>query len=150
MRFTAVSEDGAVLHRADFYSVGGGFVLAGSELDSGVSAGGAAAPAEIPHPFRSADELLQRCRDAGLEIHELVRANERAWRAESETTALLLEIWTVMQACIQRGFEAEGLLPGSLRVRRRAPRLFRQLQEGGAVGSMQIMDWVNAFALAVN
>src|SRR4030095_13861843 len=106
--------------------------------------------AQPPHPFASAQELLQACRDHGLELHELVLENEKAFRPEAETRAALLHIWSVMQDCIERGLHAKGLLPGVLKVRGRAARLQRRLLEAGEPRPLDAMDWVNAFALAVN
>ena len=147
MRFTALDAAGAVLHREEFYSTGGGFVARAAEFGRPATAG---AGTQVPHPFQSATGLLQACRDAGLELHELVLANERAFRSDVETAAALLGIWAVMHACIERGFRATGLLPGVLKVRRRAARLHRMLVETGEHRPLDVMDWVNAFALAVN
>ncbi len=147
MRFTALDASGAILHREEFYSTGGGFVARAAEFGRPATAG---AGAPVPHPFQSAKDLLQACRDEGLELHELVLANERAFRPDAETAAALLGIWSVMHACIERGFRATGLLPGVLKVRRRAARLHRMLVETGERRPLDVMDWVNAFALAVN
>jgi len=111
-------------------------------------AGGAAVA--VPHPFDSARELLQSCRENGLELHELILANERAFRGDAATTAALLRIWHVMHGCIEAGFRGTGLLPGVLKVRRRAARLHRVLTESAEARPLDVMDWVNAFALAVN
>ncbi|MBV8877817.1 MAG: L-serine ammonia-lyase [Gammaproteobacteria bacterium] len=146
MRFTALGAGKRVLSEEDFYSVGGGFIVRGDEVE-------AAGPHERPPPpyaFSSAEELLALCREHGLEIFELVLANERTWASESEVRAGLLHIWQVMQACVQRGFQQSGLLPGVLKVRRRAPRLYRMLTECATVKPLDVMDWVNAYALAVN
>jgi L-serine dehydratase len=165
MRFTALDAERRVLHREESYSIGGGFVVGadpgGSGGDGSAGPGrkvgahaAAAAPGtparELPYPFSSGAELLERCRAHGLDVHELVAANERAFRPDAETRAQLLQIWAVMQSCIDRGFGAQGLLPGVLKVRRRAPKLYRQLTEATQASPMQAMDWVNVFALAVN
>jgi len=147
MRFTALDATGEVLHREEFYSTGGGFVAWAAEFGRPATAG---ATAQVPHPFQSAKDLLQACRDQGLELHELVLANERAFRPDAETAAALLAIWAVMNACIERGFRATGLLPGVLKVKRRAARLHRMLVETSEHRPLDVMDWVNAFALAVN
>jgi L-serine dehydratase len=147
MRFTALGADGAILCREEYYSTGGGFVARADELNAPATAG---TKVDVPYPFDSAGELLDRARGAGLELYELVMANEDAYRERAQTRAALLKIWAVMQACIERGFEAQGLLPGVLKVRRRAPKLYRQLTETAVASPMQAMDWVNAFALAVN
>jgi len=146
MRFTALGEHRHTLREEDYFSIGGGFVLRGDET--------AVAPSgqpPAPYPFDSGDELLVRCREQGLELFELVMANERVWRTEQEVRAGLLRLWNVMQACVERGFRQTGLLPGVLKVRRRAPKLYRMLMESkGGVNPLDVMDWVNAWALAVN
>jgi L-serine dehydratase len=147
MRFTALDTAGGVVHRDEFYSVGGGFITPAG--DFGRAEPGWVGPA-LPHPFASAQELLSACRDQGLELHELVLANERAFRPDEETTAALLRVWSVMSDCIERGFRGTGLLPGVLKVRRRAARLHRMLVESAEHRPLDVMDWVNAFALAVN
>ena len=147
MRFTALAADHSVLCREEYYSTGGGFIARADEL------GGpnvAAKQVMVPYPFDSAEELLGAARAHGLELHELVLANESVSREQAATRGALLNIWAEMQACVERGFHAQGLLPGVLKVRRRAPKLYRQLLEAGSTSPMQAMDWVNAFALAVN
>jgi L-serine dehydratase len=145
MRFTAHDAALQVLAREEYYSIGGGFIVqAGAEVNIG------AARAAPPYEFNSAARLLEHGRTHGLEIHELVLARERTWRSEAEVRAGLLRIWQVMQDCVRRGFEAQGLLPGVLGVRRRAPKLYRQLVSGSASNPMHALDWVNVFALAVN
>jgi L-serine dehydratase len=147
MRFTAHDAKGEVLAREEFYSVGGGFIVRAGEEAPAAGAAGAAA---VPHPFASGAQLLDSARRAGLELYELVMANERVWRSEREIREGLMRIWNVMQSCVDRGFEAQGLLPGVLNVRRRAPKLHRILTSEQAAGGLDVMDWVNAFALAVN
>jgi len=147
LRFTAMDAQGDVLRREELYSTGGGFVVRAE--DFGRPPAGSAEVA-LPHPFTSSRELLDVCRDNGLELHELVLANERAFRPEPETRAALLHLWAVMSDCIERGFRGTGLLPGVLKVRRRAARLHRLLAESSEQRPLQVMDWVNAFALAVN
>ena len=135
------------LLRDEFYSTGGGFIVRAAEF--GRASSGRAETAQS-HPFASAQELLAACRNEGLELHELVLVNERAFRADAETTAALLRIWSVMHDCIERGFKGSGMLPGVLKVRRRAARLHRMLVESSEQRPLDVMDWVNAFALAVN
>ena len=147
MRFTALAADGGVLREEDYYSIGGGFIVHGDQAE----AAEAHAHPPPPYPFASGDELLAQCREHGLEIFELMLANERAWASDAEVRAKLLKLWQVMQACVERGFRQSGLLPGVLKVRRRAPRLYRMLTESGpTVKPLDVMDWVNAYALAVN
>ncbi len=144
MRFSAFDVAGGLLSSDTFYSIGGGFIVRGEEPGAGDEAGEVA----VPFPFGNAAELLEQCRRHGLSIHALVLANEGAWRPEEQTRAQLLELWEVMRACVRQGFAAEGVLPGVLKVPRRAPRLYRELCGEGAAGDF--MDWVNAYALAVN
>ncbi|HET7757768.1 MAG TPA: L-serine ammonia-lyase [Steroidobacteraceae bacterium] len=146
MRFSALGAGRRVLREEDYYSIGGGFIVRGDEAEA--RATGAHAPP--PHAFGSAAELLARCQEHGLEIFELMLANERTWAPETQVRAQLLHIWQVMQGCVERGLRGSGVLPGVLRVRRRAPRLFRQLTDSPAAGPLDAMDWVNAWALAVN
>jgi L-serine dehydratase len=146
MRFTALGAGGERLREEDYYSIGGGFVVRGDEEEA-PEAHSHAAP---PYPFTSGAELLELCREHGLEIFELMLANERTWATEEQVRSRLLGIWQVMQACVERGFHQSGLLPGVLKVRRRAPRLYRQLIEAGTAKPLDVMDWVNAYALAVN
>ena len=147
MRFTALDAAGAAICREEYYSTGGGFVARADELAAPATA---ATTVRVPYPFESAEELLDKARAGGLELHELVLANEAAYREPAATRAALINIWSVMQSCVERGFHAQGLLPGVLKVRRRAPKLYRQLTETGSGSPMAAMDWVNAFALAVN
>src|ERR1700722_19897012 len=144
MRFTAQDAALTVLAREEYYSIGGGFVIrAGAETNAG------AARREPPYEFNSGARLLEHGRSQGLEIHELVLARERTWRTDTEIRSGLMRIWQVMQDCVRRGFEAQGLLPGGMGVRRRAPKLYRQLMSE-PLSPMHALDWVNVFALAVN
>jgi L-serine dehydratase len=146
MRFSALGAQRTMLREEDYFSIGGGFIVRGDETP--VAAAGVP-PA--PYPFGSGDELLLRCREQGLEIFEIVMANERRFRTEEEVRTGLLRLWGVMQACVARGFRQTGLLPGVLKVRRRAPKLYRMWTEGKAAPTpLEVMDWVNAWALAVN
>jgi L-serine dehydratase len=145
MRFTAHDASLEVLLREEYYSVGGGFI---------VKAGDAGGTLEARRParleFDSGAKLLELGRRHGLEMHELMLERERTWFDDAEIRARLTRIWQVMQDCVRRGFEAQGLLPGVLGVRRRAPKLHRQLMSGDPSSPMHALDWVNAFALAVN
>ncbi len=147
MRFTARDAQGATLLTEEMYSIGGGAVQREGEMEPATGAGSAAEP---PLPFGSGDELLVQCERAGLAIDGLMRVNERVFRSDAEIDAKLARIWSVMQACVQRGFAAEGVLPGVLRLSRRAPRLKRELDSEAPLGPVDPMEWVNAWALAVN
>jgi L-serine dehydratase len=147
MRFTARDAAGRTLLAEEMYSVGGGAVQREGESEAATGAGTAA---DIPLPFANGAELLEQCERAGLSIDGLMRVNERAMRSDAEIDARLARIWDVMQACVQRGFAAEGILPGVLKVPRRAPRLKRELDAEAPRGPVDPMEWVNAWALAVN
>ncbi|HEX7047032.1 MAG TPA: L-serine ammonia-lyase [Gammaproteobacteria bacterium] len=146
MRFTALDANSNTLHAQEYFSVGGGFIVRADDTGDGSVQTGEA----VPYEFESAEQLLALCREHGLKIHELVMANEKTWRSEDEIRAKLLEIWQVMQDCVTRGAREEGFLPGGLNVKRRAPRLFRELQSESKRDNMDVLDWVNGFALAVN
>jgi L-serine dehydratase len=148
MRFTALDASGGVLHRVEFFSTGGGFIVRAD--DYGKAAEGVT-EVQVPHAFTSAHELLEMARGSGLELYELMLENERAFRPDAATRAALLHLWSVMDGCIERGFQANGLLPGVLKVRRRAARMQRVLMEQSAQPRpLDALEWVNAFALSVN
>ncbi|WP_336852316.1 L-serine ammonia-lyase [Sinomonas albida] len=141
---------GPVLHDATFFSVGGGFIVregeeaaAQKELDESKK--------ELPLPFRTAAELLGRCASKGLSISDIMLVNERASRTEEEIREGLLHIWRVMEACVESSLKREGLLPGGLKVRRRAPDWHeRLLKEDKDRDPIYWQEWVNLIALAVN
>jgi len=144
MRFIARDSDGAELAARVFFSLGGGFIRAEDEALPSTSA-------PLPFEFRSADDLLRHARESGLSISGLMLRNEAALRPEAETRAALLRVWATMRECIARGCEREGVLPGGLKVPRRAPRLHRELTaRQGADDPLAVIDWVSAWALAVN
>jgi L-serine dehydratase len=148
MTFVAYDGAGAVLRSRTYYSVGGGFVVdeaaAGADRikpDSTV----------VRYPFLTGAQLLDVTSRTGLSISEVMLANERSWRSEADIRAGLLEIWRVMRECVQRGCERDGVLPGGLKVRRRAAELRRGLEaDAGTADPLHAMDWVTLFALAVN
>jgi len=156
MRMTALDAAGSLLADRCYFSVGGGFVIEG---------GTAAAPADAsaglawPHPFRTGDELISCARQRGLTVARLMLDNEGAWRSAEDVRAGVLRIWQAMQQCVRRGFGVDNAsaaerLPGNLNIRRRAPQLYRELlaRDAAADGAdpLAAMDWVNAFAMAVN
>ncbi|NEX62799.1 L-serine ammonia-lyase [Noviherbaspirillum galbum] len=150
MRFIAYDAQGAELCSKLYYSVGGGFVV--NEEAAGIDRIVPDTTA-VPYPFNSAEELLALCRQHGFSISQLMLENEKSWRPEAETRAGLLKIWQVMQECVRKGCEAEGLLPGALKVKRRAAELYRDLSskpEANLRDPLTTLDWVNLYALAVN
>jgi L-serine dehydratase len=146
IRFTATGVDPALSFSRDYYSIGGGFILSAEDPDP---AGGGSLPAP-PYPYRSASELLALTRRHRLSIPDLVRANEASAQPEAAVEQGLDRLWLAFQSCVQRGLTTEGTLPGGLKVVRRAPRLYQKLLQSPSSDGFDIMDWVNAYALAVN
>ena len=149
MRFTAFADDETPLANGEFFSVGGGFVVSREEAASGET-GAAPPPRPVRYPFDTAAELLATGHEHGLSIADVVRANELAWRPAVNTDAALDRIWQVMEECIERGCRGEGILPGGLKVRRRAAKLYRSLSGEPTADPLTTLDWVSLFALAVN
>ncbi|MPY98041.1 MAG: L-serine ammonia-lyase [Actinophytocola sp.] len=148
MMFHAFDRAGTVLSVRTYYSVGGGFVLGEDEA-------GAAAivedPTPVPFPFATAEELLAHTSRTGRSISSLMMANETVRRSEDDVRAGLLHIWSVMAECVERGTSTTGVLPGGLKVRRRAAKLNEQLAVADNIGDpLYAMEWVTLFALAVN
>ncbi|MEU6472148.1 L-serine ammonia-lyase [Streptomyces massasporeus] len=146
MTLWAYDASGAELLTKTYYSVGGGFVVdedaVGADrikLDDTV----------LKYPFRTGDELLRLTEETGLSISALMLENERAWRSEDEIREGLLEIWQVMRDCVARGLSQEGILPGGLKVRRRAANTARKLRSEGDPLALA-MEWITLYAMAVN
>ncbi|NJO40137.1 MAG: L-serine ammonia-lyase [Cyanobacteria bacterium RU_5_0] len=150
MRFTASDATGQEIAREVFYSVGGGFIVNEKEIQA------ESTPDKkviFPYPFKKAIDLLTLCQQHHLSISQLMMANEKTLRSEEQIREGLFQIWNVMQQCVQKGCNHEGVLPGGLNVKRRAPELYRQLAKNvncDANDPLQIIDWVNLFAIAVN
>lgn len=150
LRFTARDVGGACLYTRDYYSVGGGFVVTDGEDEAALTPG---RNVFQPYPYDSADELIAICKGEGLSVAAVMMANEQVWRSESETCAFLDRVRDAMMGCIDRGISQTGILPGGLRVRRRANELFRELTEkpeASMKDPLTVLDWVNLYALAVN
>jgi L-serine dehydratase len=154
MRLSAFDEQGGPLLAKVYYSVGGGFVLSDEVAADGTRQKTVAPDASVlPLPFSSGAQLLELTRVHRCSIADVMRRNERHWRSDAEIDAGLLKIWQVMQACVVRGCRTEGVLPGGFKVRRRAAALFRDLTshpEAALKDPLQVLDWVNLYALAVN
>ncbi len=144
MRFTALAADGSTLLTEDYYSLGGGFVARGDEPEASNQVG------EPPFPFTSGAGLLDLAEKNSMTIAELVLRNEQQWRSGEEVVNRLMAIWSAMQSCVARGLRTEGVLPGPLSVTRRAPKLYKKLDERVTQDGLDAMDWVNIFAIAVN
>lgn len=150
MRFSAYDQEGNTLLSACYYSVGGGFIVNENAHDDDAIIDD---PMQLPHPFTSGAELMARCKETGLSVSALMMQNELAWHKEEDIKTRLLNLWQVMDRCIERGCKTEGILPGGLKVKRRASKLYRQLKSShgdGASDPLNIMDWVTLYALAVN
>lgn len=150
MTFAALNAESAFLDAATYYSVGGGFVVDETAI-------GADRIREdvtpLPYPFDTAAQLLHLCHTHSMSISQIMLENEKAWRSEAEIRSGLLHIWEVMQNCVQRGVNAEGILPGGMKVKRRAAELYRKLierPEANLQDPLNVMDWVNVYAIAVN
>jgi L-serine dehydratase len=150
MRFTARDAAGKTLAEYVCYSIGGGFVVDEAEAAEDRLTSD---DTKLPFPYGSGDDLLRMAAASGKSVSEMTLANELCWRSEAEIRAGLLRIWEVMQLCVERGCRQEGVLPGGLKVRRRAPDLYRKLTDRGnaaASDPLATLDWVDLFALAVS
>jgi L-serine dehydratase len=149
MTMIAMSQSEETIREKTYYSVGGGFVV-----DPSADGEDRIVTDETPLPyaFTTGKRLLELCNEHGLSISTLMLKNEMAWREESEIRRQMLEIWQVMQDCVERGCQIEGILPGGLKVKRRAAIMYRRLQTECPLSKMPLsfMDWVNLWALAVN
>ncbi|MDW5264187.1 MULTISPECIES: L-serine ammonia-lyase [Acidobacteriaceae] len=173
MRFSAFDDAGTLLAEEIFYSIGGGFILSGTEFEAQRTAS-SATTRTVPYPFRSADELLSTAAAHNLTIAQLMLSNEVALLSDSSVSinrppsaeplhspvtpeqkikASILTLWHTMQSCTARGIATEGILPGGLNVRRRAPRLVQRLETEGSkypLDPLAPLDWVTVYAMAVN
>ncbi len=157
MRFSAFDSAGGLLLERIFFSIGGGFIVSADEF---AAAQGTQTPVDddgtrVPYPFHSAQELLERAATGNITIAQLMLANEcalvesAAGTAEEEVRRGVLRIWQVMRECTQQGIEAEGILPGGLKVRRRAAKLAARLRTG-VKDPLSQLDWITVYAMAVN
>lgn len=146
-------EGDTLIFEQTYYSIGGGFIIEESHFaNAREEAARFDAAHPIPYPFESGAELLEQCQESGLSISGLMLANEKVFRSEAEIKAGLRKIWQAMQGCVERGCKSEGVLPGGLKVKRRAPALYRQLcgETSFNKDPLMVMEWVDLFALAVN
>ena len=157
MRFSAFDSDRGLLLERIFFSIGGGFIVSAEEFAAAQGTQTAVDDKRgVPYPFHSAQELLERAAAANITISQLMLANEcgllgseRAGTAEQEVRRGILRIWQVMRECTQRGIESEGILPGGLKVRRRAAKLAARLR-AGLKDPLSQLDWITVYAMAVN
>ncbi len=144
MRFVALDGHGTELRSDDYFSLGGGFIARNDEPEA------AANDQEPPLPYSTSESLLALAAEHGLSIAELVRRNEQTWRDAASLDAGIDGIWEAMNACIERGMRTEGVLPGQMSVLRRAAKLAKRLRQRGEPQALDAMEWVNAYAIAVN
>ena len=150
MRFTAYDAEQRILLEKVFFSIGGGFIV---DESSGEVSLKLKTAAQVPYPFSTGKELLHQANKAGLTISSLMLANEAQTVSQSVVSERLIELWRVMNDCIEKGIVSEGIMPGGLKVKRRAPQLYRQLRHRSKTDthdSLLILDWVTLYALAVN
>ncbi|MCB1465840.1 MAG: L-serine ammonia-lyase, iron-sulfur-dependent, subunit alpha, partial [Rhizobiaceae bacterium] len=136
-----------------YYSVGGGFVVSDEELQRQKTSSKASTGKRVPYPFRNAAEMLAMASRSGLSIAEMKRANEESHRSREELDAGLDDIWSAMLGCIERGLSQEGIMPGGLKVKRRARRIHDKLQEewqSNRPNPLLANDWLSVYAMAVN
>ena len=151
MTFTAFDENGILLVQKTYYSVGGGFVLDDTSADGEPVV--KADDTDVPYLFTTGDHLLELCAEHKLSISEVMMRNECIWRSEDEVRSELLTLWQIMQECVKRGCQESGILPGGMKVKRRAAELFQLLNshpEAALCDPLTVIDWVNLYALAVN
>jgi L-serine dehydratase len=147
MTFQAFDADGAQLDHRTYYSVGGGFVVSDEPGGPRVVAD----PTPVAFPFSSGKQLMEHCERERLPVSGIMMANELSWRTEEQVRSDLLHIWAVMQECVANGSESTGVLPGGLKLRRRAAALRASLEAGdGGADPLRTLDWVGLYALAVN
>lgn len=150
MIFYAYDSNANVLSKRAYYSIGGGFIVDEVAIEGGFTP---PSPSTLPYPFTSAAELLALCKRHQKPISQIMLENECVWRSEDTIRHELLQIWHVMQACVARGCDREGILPGGMKVKRRAADLHRKLlsaPEAALRDPLTVLDWVNLYALAVN
>ncbi|CAM8663730.1 SdaA L-serine deaminase [Comamonadaceae bacterium] len=154
MRLVALDAAGEELANRVYYSVGGGFIVSDEVAADGSRQKVIAPDATVlPLPFTSGEMLLEVAHREDLSIAQVMRRNEQHWRSDAEIDAGLLRIWQVMQDCVKRGCATEGVLPGGFKVKRRAKALRDALvskPEEALRDPLQVLDWVNLYALAVN
>ncbi|MHB1020902.1 MAG: L-serine ammonia-lyase [Acidobacteriaceae bacterium] len=155
LRFSALDAIGSLLAETIFYSIGGGFIV--SEAERLAGSVGSVPQRSVPYPFSNAAELLAAAAAHQLRIWQLMLRNECALLEQSQPEETeqairnkILDLWQAMQQCTERGMRIEGILPGGLNVRRRAPQLARRLQTQGSKDPLAPLDWITVYAMAVN
>lgn len=153
MMLEALDAKGGLVLRQVFYSIGGGFIVTEEELEANKQGGPQDAAVDCPYPFATAAEMLRFAAKSGLTIAEMKRENENAVRPAEVVDQGIKEIWQAMNGCIDRGLTGGGILPGGLKVRRRAGAIYRALKEESGRNDCQphvVNDWISVYAMAVN
>ncbi|WP_417685777.1 L-serine ammonia-lyase [Roseibium sp.] len=153
MTFRLVGEDGRAIDEFVYYSVGGGFVVTEAELSNTRNARDELKSQDVPYPFASAKQMLEMGREANCSIAEMKLANECCDKSREEVLEGIDNVWSAMDACINRGISADGILPGGLKVKRRASEIYQKLiREGRSNPPFEhtVMDWLGVYAMAVN
>lgn len=147
MRITALDESHQVLYQQTYYSIGGGFIVDEAHFNQQQET-----QEEVPYPYQTAEDILKHCNDTGKMISTIMWENELALHGRPAVEEHLAKVWETMEACIKHGVRTEGILPGPLKVPRRAATLYRLLNANSNLTNdpMQVIDWVNMYALAVN
>lgn len=148
MRFTAYDKNNTEIRSGIFYSIGGGFIVDEHQALHQVTQ-----EKNVPYPFTTTLQLIKHCEDNNLTIKEVMLANECSMRSEAEVKERLMKISSVMSQCIKKGCQTPGVLPGGLKIKRRAPDLYQKLQSKGRPDSHELTDsmaWLNLYAIAVN
>ncbi len=151
MSLAAFDASGDTLRAQTYYSTGGGFIASKAQLQTPLDDDIVTTGLDVPYPFASAADLLGFCAREDKAVHEIMFANEDAMRPRAETDAALDRIAEVMMGCIERGLNQEGILPGGLQVKRRAPGIWQKLHGSPMSNEReQLFDWLNVYAMAVN
>ena len=151
MKLTALDAQGRILRSQTYYSTGGGFIASQEQLEKPLGDDLVTGQTGVAYPFGSAAELLAHCEGEDKHIHEIIYANEDSFRPREQTDAMLDRIVEVMMACIDFGLNREGILPGGLEVKRRAPCIWQKLMAAPPSNEReQLFDWLNVYAMAVN
>ncbi|MFT7017221.1 MAG: L-serine dehydratase [Cellvibrionaceae bacterium] len=151
MSISAFNGD-SLIYENTYYSIGGGFVVTDEEAQDDKLV---LHTSHLPYEFNTAEELLRLCKENKMSISELMLENEKVWRTEADIRSGLCQIWDAMHECVENGLKNDGILPGGLNVKRRAPAFFERLkaveQNPNVISTtLSVMDWVNVYALAVN
>ena len=151
LKMQAFAKSGEILREQMYFSTGGGFIASKEQLESPLKNDIVTTGSKVPYPFTSAKELLAICSEGSFSIHELIFLNEDAMRPRAETASSLDRISDVMMAGVDRGLNTDGILPGGLKVKRRAPAIWEKLHGAPLSNEReQLFDWLNVYAMAVN